>query len=375
MERRTETTMIAGALFMVALLLFGYGTAYAETAYKTSFENTYPAAKGSPIDACTLCHPSGSGPRNPYGTAYGNSGHNFKTIESLDSDGDTFSNITEIKDWSNPGVATSKPKKPVVTAFAIPATSSSLVVPIKTFTATDNVKVTGYKLTKTSTKPTASSTGWKATKPASYTFAAPGTKTLYAWAKDKAGLVSASKKATVTITALAAAPSAAGAVGTPASSLTSASASASLMPLPAGQESFTFAVAELPVRSADPAGAMPIGVSQSGKDGDTLEIMVSIGEFEGPVDIYFTVYAPEENSFAPVAVYSLQPDNTIRPVDMGQAETAEVYPWKTNVTGADETVLSSLDGLPHGQYMVVLTVTNADNENVYYEWMTNFTVR
>ena len=121
---------------------------------------------------------------------------------------------------------------------------------------------------------------------------------------------------------------------------------------------------------------MPVGVSQSGTDGDTLDIQVSIGEFEGPVNVYFTLYAPAEKpSFAPVDVYSLQPDNTIRPVDMGQAETAGVYPWKTNVTEANETVLSSMDGLPHGQYLVVLTATSANNENVYYEWMTHFIVR
>jgi hypothetical protein len=98
MERKTERTIVAGVLVIAALVFFGYGTSYAESKYKTSFESTYPAAKGSPIDACTLCHPSGSGPRNAYGTAYKNSGHNFKTIETLDSDGDTFTNIKEIKD-------------------------------------------------------------------------------------------------------------------------------------------------------------------------------------------------------------------------------------------------------------------------------------
>ncbi len=34
-----------------------------------------------------------------------------------------------------------------------------------------------------------------------------------------------------------------------------------------------------------------------------------------------------------------------------------------------------MDGLPAGQYLVVLTVTDANNEDVYYEWMTNFTVQ
>ena len=61
----------------------------------------------------------------------------LRRYESLDSDGDSFTNIEEIKDLRFPGKATSKPQKPVVTAFAIPATSATLVVPITTFTATD----------------------------------------------------------------------------------------------------------------------------------------------------------------------------------------------------------------------------------------------
>jgi hypothetical protein len=73
-------------------------------------------------------------------------------------------------------------------------------VAITTLTATDNVGVTGYLLTETSTKPATTAAGWAAAKPANYTFATAGTKTLYAWAKDAAGNVSASRSAGVTIT-------------------------------------------------------------------------------------------------------------------------------------------------------------------------------
>jgi hypothetical protein len=89
---------------------------------------------------------------------------------------------------------------PTVTAFSIPATSSSLTVAISTFTATDNVGVTGYLLTETSTKPSASATGWASAKPVNYVFSTAGVKTLYAWAKDAAGNVSGSRSAGVTIT-------------------------------------------------------------------------------------------------------------------------------------------------------------------------------
>jgi hypothetical protein len=89
---------------------------------------------------------------------------------------------------------------PTVTAFTIPATSASLVVPISSFTATDNVGVTGYKLTTSVTKPLASGAGWTVNPPKNYTFPTAGTKTLRAWAKDAAGNVSAAMSDQVIIT-------------------------------------------------------------------------------------------------------------------------------------------------------------------------------
>jgi hypothetical protein len=90
--------------------------------------------------------------------------------------------------------------KPLVTAFTIPSTAASLTVSVTSFTASDNKGITGYLLTETSTAPLAGNTGWSASAPSSYTFASEGTKTLYAWAKDAAGNVSASLSNQVTIT-------------------------------------------------------------------------------------------------------------------------------------------------------------------------------
>lgn len=89
---------------------------------------------------------------------------------------------------------------PIVTAFAISSTSSSLTIPITTFTATDNIGVVGYLITEASTTPSVGALGWTALAPATYTFATQGTKTLYAWAKDAAGNISAALSATVTLT-------------------------------------------------------------------------------------------------------------------------------------------------------------------------------
>jgi hypothetical protein len=67
------------------------------------------------------------------------------------------------------------------------------------FSATDNVRVTGYMVTESSTTPAAADAGWSSDPTASYTFASAGNKTLYAWAKDAAGNVSLSKSDAVTI--------------------------------------------------------------------------------------------------------------------------------------------------------------------------------
>ncbi|MBL0226077.1 MAG: hypothetical protein IPQ16_11050 [Geobacteraceae bacterium] len=88
---------------------------------------------------------------------------------------------------------------PVVGAFTLPATSTSLTVAVSSFIATDNVAVTGYLITTGSSTPAASAAGWTASAPTSL-IAVAGANTFYAWARDAAGNVSLSKSAVVTIT-------------------------------------------------------------------------------------------------------------------------------------------------------------------------------
>jgi hypothetical protein len=201
-NKKTNRSRIFLAAVIAATTL---ASAYGVGSYLSSFESTYSAAVGSSIDTCTLCHTSSSGgSRNSYGSAYASNGYSFKAIESLDSDGDGFTNLAEIKALTFPGSASSKPAgdttAPTVTAFSIPATSTSLTVSITTLTATDSVGVTGYLVNESSTKPSATAGGWSASKPASYTFGSEGSKTLYAWAKDAANNVSSSLSASTTIT-------------------------------------------------------------------------------------------------------------------------------------------------------------------------------
>lgn len=88
---------------------------------------------------------------------------------------------------------------PVISTFTMPATATSLSVTVSSFTASDAVGITGYKITESATAPAASATGWTASAPTSFTFSAAGSKTAYAWAKDAAGNVSLSRSAAVTI--------------------------------------------------------------------------------------------------------------------------------------------------------------------------------
>ncbi len=84
--------------------------ARANDTWMAAFESQYPAAAGTRIDDCLLCHTvSGRSARNVYGTAYGNASHNFTTIENLDSDGDGSTNLAEITALTFPGNATDKP--------------------------------------------------------------------------------------------------------------------------------------------------------------------------------------------------------------------------------------------------------------------------
>ena len=181
---------------MLTLILIG--SAFAGSGYLTSFNSQY-GTSATALNTCALCHPAGGGNDasnlNNFARNFATNGHVFNaTLDNLDSDGDGFTNIAEINARTFPGDAASFPATgdttaPTVTAFVIPATSTSLTVSITTFAATDAVGVTGYLLTESATPPLASAAGWTTAPPANFTFATAGSKVLFAWAKDAAGNV------------------------------------------------------------------------------------------------------------------------------------------------------------------------------------------
>ena len=65
--------MLSTSLALVILLAAG-GTAYALPAYLDAFVAANPAANNTRIDTCVLCHPSGAGARNAYGSDFANAG-------------------------------------------------------------------------------------------------------------------------------------------------------------------------------------------------------------------------------------------------------------------------------------------------------------
>ncbi|WP_236019029.1 Ig-like domain-containing protein [Geomonas propionica] len=82
--------------------------------------------------------------------------------------------------------------KPVVTAgFAATTPSLSRTITVSGFAATDANGVTGYMITTSATAPLAGAAGWLGTAPTNYTVASDGSFTLYPWAKDTYGNVSA----------------------------------------------------------------------------------------------------------------------------------------------------------------------------------------
>lgn len=96
---------------------------------------------------------------------------------------------------------------PTVTAFTIntPNITGSTVFTINSFTASDNVGVTHYMVTTSSTPPLANDAGWLSSAPGTHNVQSYGNYTLYPWVKDAAGNVSAVYGTPVSVSAQAAA--------------------------------------------------------------------------------------------------------------------------------------------------------------------------
>jgi hypothetical protein len=108
--------------------------------------------------------------------------------------------------YGSPASVTVDTTAPSVTSFTATSPTNSLNIPITAFTASDSNGVTGYLITTSSTPPSAGAAGWAGTAPSTYTVASAGAYTLYPWAKDALGNVSAAYGSPASVTVDTTAP-------------------------------------------------------------------------------------------------------------------------------------------------------------------------
>ncbi len=149
--RKKTTTWIAALAIVVGFLVASGGQVHAKSSYLSSFNSTY-GTSGTVLNTCNLCHPGGNtGQFTSYGNAYRNNNHSFAAIESLDSDGDGFTNIAEITARTFPGDPASTPAPTDTTPPTVSSTNpvaGATAVPVAAaVTATFSEAVTSVSAT------------------------------------------------------------------------------------------------------------------------------------------------------------------------------------------------------------------------------------
>ena len=158
--RMVALMVIASLVVFGGFLAFArWSTVLANTPDINSVHTRYPGMVGTRIDSCSLCHTSSIPNLNPYGMAYRSSGRTpaaLAAIESLDSDGDGYTNLQEITALTFPGdpgdhPAAATPTSPPPTATRVQPTATQ-VLPTAT-----RVQPTATQVlpTATSVQPTA----------------------------------------------------------------------------------------------------------------------------------------------------------------------------------------------------------------------------
>ncbi len=139
--------LAAMTVFGVALGLLAIGnTAFADNAIMGDFT----AAYGAPPASCSTCHTSVPA-LNPYGSALRANGFNFSAIEGLDSDGDGVSNLQEIRNLTNPGVAQAAPTTTAPSTTTTAPTTTTTIAGTTTTTSAIASSVPGPTSTTSTT--------------------------------------------------------------------------------------------------------------------------------------------------------------------------------------------------------------------------------
>ncbi|MHB8880489.1 MAG: thrombospondin type 3 repeat-containing protein [Thermodesulfovibrionales bacterium] len=419
------------ALLAVVLVLGAFGSSFAVSSYVNSFSSTYPGSASSSF-SCSLCHTSVP-TRNAYGAAYAAANHNFRTIESQDSDGDTFSNLAEITAGTNPGSSASKPASPpppaACTSFTYSAwtacqsnntqtrtVTSSLpagctggspvlsqactyVPPVTACTSFTYSAWTACQSNNTQTRTVTSSlpagcTGGSPVLNQACTYVPPVNActsfTYSAWGACQSN----NTQSRSVVSSLPA-----GCTGSPsASQLTqicnyvppAPPPPTQIMPVPASEESFSYDAVAEPVVSAVPAQAKPIGLGSVASGGGDLDVKVKIGPFADRVDVSLIIYAPaidpedlyfmrgSELKLLSDAVDDDEQQRLSKDSDSDNNRSKKfrrLTLWKANVTQVNENIYSGpASELPSGYYTLVLVVKAEDEEDNSYRWVTHLRI-
>lgn len=121
---------ILGVLFATMILAFS-GLAEARSGYLSTFNGQYGTAS-TRLDTCDSCHVSGGKSRNPFGLdveakmlAGNTTSQALTAVEPLDSDGDSYNNLTELNALTFPGDPNDKPGTVSAPAIGLSPTALS----------------------------------------------------------------------------------------------------------------------------------------------------------------------------------------------------------------------------------------------------------
>lgn len=98
----------------------------AKPEYLDAFNEKYDT-RGTRLDSCMTCHNSSTPSvenRNSYGVDFAKANYDFGAIEQLDSDGDGFKNIEEIKALTFPGDRQDNPSTATTTTSTTTTTTT-----------------------------------------------------------------------------------------------------------------------------------------------------------------------------------------------------------------------------------------------------------
>ncbi len=138
----------------------------------------------------------------------------------------------------------------------------------------------------------------------------------------------------------------------------------------------------MPVISADPSQAMPIGVGDVAQGGNTVTVQAALGQFLAPMD----VYAAYGISTDPDKLFVIKPDLSVQVLsysDVVQAiatgtPPAGAEPFMAGTMGPVNQVLEntvSVSQLEPGTYTFYLLTAPAGSLGNFYLWKTSFDVQ